>query len=80
MGQWVRWHLFFYAFKDDISATDSNINPQFLEDGFIFRVSDASYSPWNIKFMLGYLAGDQIIFIVTGYRDEHISSASSYFS
>ena len=67
-------------FKDDISATYSNINPQFLEDGFIFWVSDASYSSWNIKFVLGYLAGDQVIFIIAGYSDEHISSVGSYFS
>ena len=27
-----------------------------------------------VKFMLGYLTGDQIIFIVSRYRDEHIGS------
>ena len=67
MGQGVRGYLFLNDFKDDISGTYDDIYAQFLEDFFILWISDAGYGAGHIKFILGYLAGNQIIFIVSSY-------------
>src|SRR4030043_275874 len=82
----MRGYFLFNMFQNEISYTDGAVNAQLLEDFFVFRVIDSSNGPRYTKFMLGYLAGYQVILIPISSCYKNLSpgyaglSQSSHFT
>src|SRR4030042_3328330 len=69
----MRGYFLFDMLQNKVSNTDGAVDTQLAEDFFVFRVIDSSDGPWYTKFMLGYLAGYQVIFILICSCYKHLS-------
>ena len=79
MGDGVGGNSFGDIFEHYICIVIVISMPSFSNRFLVFGVSYSRDCAWHIKFMFRYLAGDEVIFIISGHCDEHVGTFRSCF-